>query len=127
MRCRRARATYPQTRWATSSSAYLVLLRVEIGRFTPSPCGEGIVTVPLILTSRWTGVTRYAALRSPDFPLHRKRCSDRLACFTPTFSHGSGCGHRRTPPAPYPHANPECPAPATAPSPWEKETSTDRR
>src|SRR5258706_1861633 len=31
----------------------------------------GLVSVPLILTSRWTGVTRYAALWSPDFPLHR--------------------------------------------------------
>src|SRR5258706_8307778 len=28
-----------------------------------------LVSVPLILTSRWTGVTRYAALWSPDFPL----------------------------------------------------------
>src|SRR5918993_2976126 len=38
--------------------------------FHPSSIARaGIVTVPLILTSRWTGVTRYAALRSPDFPL----------------------------------------------------------
>src|SRR5260370_388897 len=64
-----ARATYPQTRWATSSSAYLMLLRVEIGRFTLSGCPGRLVSVPLILTSRWTGVTRYAALWSPDFPL----------------------------------------------------------
>ena len=33
---------------------------------------HGIVTVPLILTSRWTGVTRYAALWSPDFPLRNR-------------------------------------------------------
>src|SRR6188508_3196542 len=79
MRCRIARATYPQTRWATSTSAYLVLLRVEIARFTPSPCGEGIVTVALILTSRWTGVTRYAALWSPDFPLHRRLADAAIA------------------------------------------------
>src|SRR5262245_35003193 len=35
-------------------------------RATANP---GLVSVPLILTSRWTGVTRYAALWSPDFPL----------------------------------------------------------
>src|SRR3982074_1669198 len=58
-----------------------MLLRVEIGRFTSSPPdyrtarhkplrdGNELVSVPLILTSRWTGVTRYAALWSPDFPL----------------------------------------------------------
>ena len=68
MRCRTALATYPQTRWATSSSAYLVLLRVEIGRFTPGLKLPGLVSVPLILASRRTGVTRYAALWSPDFP-----------------------------------------------------------
>jgi len=36
LRCRRAQATYPQTQWATSTSAYLVLHRVEIARFTPT-------------------------------------------------------------------------------------------
>src|SRR5437762_6936815 len=35
--------------------------------------GTDIVTVPLILASRRTGVTRYAALWSPDFPL----CGER--------------------------------------------------
>src|SRR6185436_3121927 len=30
----------------------------------------GYVSVPLILASRRTGVTRYAARWSPDFPLH---------------------------------------------------------
>jgi len=62
----------------------LVLLRVEIARFTPPqpafsrlrPCGlrraaagcGGLVSVALILTLRWAGVTCYAALRSPDVP-----------------------------------------------------------
>src|SRR6185437_4015298 len=32
----------------------------------------GYVSVPLILASRRTGVTRYAALWSPDFPLHEE-------------------------------------------------------
>jgi len=36
LRCRKAQATYPQTQWATSTSAYLVLHRVEIARFTPT-------------------------------------------------------------------------------------------
>src|SRR6185369_3937188 len=50
----------------------------------------GCVSVPLILTSRWTGVTRYAALRSPDFPLRNwKWRSDRLACFTAIFYAGA--------------------------------------
>src|SRR5688500_9746843 len=38
--------------------------------FHPAGCPADYVSVPLILTSRWTGVTRYAALWSPDFPLH---------------------------------------------------------
>ena len=56
----------------TSTLAYLVLLRVEIARFTPSglPCGTppGLVSVALILTSRWAAVSCYAALCSPDVP-----------------------------------------------------------
>src|SRR5690348_13668509 len=32
----------------------------------------GCVSVPLILASRRAGVTRYAALRSPDFPLRNR-------------------------------------------------------
>src|SRR5258706_2528770 len=36
--------------------------------FDPSVAGR-LVSVPLILASRRTGVTRYAALWSPDFPL----------------------------------------------------------
>ena len=31
-----------------------------------------ILSVALVLTSRWTGVTRYAALWCPDFPHHTK-------------------------------------------------------
>jgi len=39
-------------------------------RFTPPPAeaGGGIVTVALVLASRRTGVTRYLALWSSDFP-----------------------------------------------------------
>ncbi len=49
---------------------YLVLLRVEIARFTRRlPCGRHrLVSVALILTSRWTAVNCYAALCSPDLP-----------------------------------------------------------
>ena len=55
---------------ALRALAYLVLLRVEIARFTPAPAcaNAGLVSVALILTSRWTGVTCYAALWSPDVP-----------------------------------------------------------
>ena len=56
----------------TSTLAYLVLLRVEIARFTPGglPCGTppGLVSVALILTSRWAAVSCYAVLCSPDVP-----------------------------------------------------------
>ena len=65
-------ATYPHTPGAPSTCAYLVLLRVEIARFTPGglPCDTppGLVSVALILTSRWTAVSCYAALCSPDVP-----------------------------------------------------------
>src|SRR6476620_3147169 len=48
----------------------VLLLGVAPRRDWPfHPDLTGCVTVPLILTSRWTGVTRYAALWSPDFPL----------------------------------------------------------
>ena len=69
--------------------AYLVLLRVEIARFTPSAASfetaPGLVSVALILTSRWTAVGCYAALCSPDLPPARPfgpRASGGLACFT---------------------------------------------
>jgi len=45
----------------------LVLLRVEIAAFHSGL--NRLVSVALIRASRRTGVTRYAALRSPDFPL----------------------------------------------------------
>src|SRR5258707_7358276 len=37
----------------------------------------GYVSVPLILASRRTGVTRYAALWSPDFPLRNPKVAQR--------------------------------------------------
>ena len=66
--------------------SYLALLRVEFAAFhsgrrlAPSP---GIVTVALVLASRRTGVTRYPALGSSDFPRAEPlpagpRPSDRL-------------------------------------------------
>ena len=107
-------ATYPHTRRAGSVCAYGVLLRVEIARFTrPSglrpesrrACapparasrkrpsfareaqgfGDRLVSVALILTSRWTAVSCYAALCSPDLPPARPFgpcASGGLACFT---------------------------------------------
>ncbi len=63
--------------------AYLVLLRVEIARFTRYL--NRLVSVALILTSRWTAVSCYAALCSPDLPPVRPfgPCtSGGLACFT---------------------------------------------
>jgi hypothetical protein len=46
--------------------AYLVLLRVKIAAFHSGL--NRLVSVALIRTLRWTGVTRYAALCSPDLP-----------------------------------------------------------
>ena len=65
---RDARATYPRTRRAASSSAYLVLLRMEVAAFHP-PVARGLVSVALFVTSPCQGVTLHPALRSPDFPL----------------------------------------------------------
>jgi len=66
---RRLNATYPRTRGAPSACAYLVLLRAEIARFTPGGAWPpGLVSVALILTSRWTAVSCCAALCSPDLP-----------------------------------------------------------
>ncbi|WP_234409514.1 hypothetical protein, partial [Ideonella sp. B508-1] len=83
-----------------------VLLRVEIAAFHPATSERGmpspkkacafrrrLVSVALIRTSRWTGVTRYAALCSPDLPPVRpfgpalaRRLADctsgGLVCFT---------------------------------------------
>ena len=120
-RHRTAQATYPQAQWATSSPAYLVLLRVEIGRFTPSSFDEGIVTVPLILASRRTGVTRYAALWSPDFPLctsaqrssgllHSSHCTERQLEWTQE----SGTAISMVRPKPSDNRSKPCPKPAPA-------------
>ena len=80
-------ATYPPTQRTASLLAYLVLLRVEIARFTRrSSCPEHrLVSVALILTSRWRGVTSYAVLCSPDVPPvpgFPYGTSGGLACFT---------------------------------------------
>jgi hypothetical protein len=51
--------------------SYLALLRVEFAAFHSArrlAPPTGIVTVALVLASRRTGVTRYPALRSSDFP-----------------------------------------------------------
>jgi len=51
--------------------SYLALLQVEFARFTPGPTGRPacrLVSVALVLASRRTGVTRYPASRSSDFP-----------------------------------------------------------
>src|ERR1700740_599734 len=45
----------------------------------------GLVSVALILTSRWTGVTCYAALRSPDVPPAGEPAGDRPADFAVAF------------------------------------------
>ena len=46
----RLNATYPHTPGAPSTCAYLVLLRVEIARFTRGGCPPRLVSVALILT-----------------------------------------------------------------------------
>ena len=77
-----------------SAFTYLVLLRVEIARFTRRRLPKRrLVSVALILTSRWTGVTCYAALCSPDVPPVRslEHCtSGGLAGFTPALSLAPG-------------------------------------
>ena len=65
------------------SPSYLALLRVELAAFH-SDQEAGIVTVALVLALRRTGVTRYLALWSSDFPQPgrlpgRPRPSGRLA------------------------------------------------
>ena len=74
--------------------AYLVLLRVEIARFTRhSSCPAcRLVSVALILTSRWRGVTSYAVLCSPDVPPvpgFPYGTSGGLACFTACIIHAT--------------------------------------
>jgi hypothetical protein len=86
--------------------AYWVLLRVEIARFTPGAisfeAAPGLVSVALILTSRWTAVGCYAALCSPDLPPARPFgpcASGGLACFTAGLWSGH-CGIGATNQAP---------------------------
>src|SRR5665213_533272 len=66
-RCRGARAAYPRTRRAASSSAYLALLRMEVAAFHPLPFDrKRLVSVALFLTlaNRASG-WRMAAGRYP--------------------------------------------------------------
>jgi hypothetical protein len=82
----------------TSAFTYLVLLRVEIARFTRSGYPLRLVSVALILTSRWTGVTCYAALCSPDIPpvpCFHDCTSGGLAGFTFALSQRAGIDVRR--------------------------------
>ena len=56
-----------------ASPSYLALLRVELAAFHSAfswagPQESDIVTVALVLALRRTGVTRYLALGSSDFP-----------------------------------------------------------
>jgi hypothetical protein len=56
---------------ARTASSYLALLRAEFAAFhipVRAEPGPGYVSVALVLASRRTGVTRYPALRSSDFP-----------------------------------------------------------
>jgi hypothetical protein len=39
-----------------------------------------ILSVALVLTSRWTGVTRYVAIWCPDFPPSAKANDDKAVC-----------------------------------------------
>lgn len=123
---RRLGATYPHTPRARSSCAYLVLLRVEIARFTRRPFGRRLVSVALILTSRWTAVGCYAALCSPDLPPVRPfgTCtSGGLARFTGGIIPGAGgrrSGRRRRPRPRCPATSRECRAPAAGESPWRR-------
>src|SRR5689334_22116485 len=91
----------------------------------------GLVSVALILASRRTGVTRYAALRSPDFPL-RNRSGAAIAWLASHAyltrdrvsrpSSGSASGRRRTPRPGQRSASRARPARASAPSPWASGT-----
>ena len=66
----RAERTHP-CRACARRLSYLALLQVELARFTrPTSVARGcrLVSVALVLASRRTGVTRYPASRSSDFP-----------------------------------------------------------
>ena len=65
------RTSPPSRSPARVAPSYLALLRVEFAAFHSDrrlAPPAGIVTVALVLASRRTGVTRYPALRSSDFP-----------------------------------------------------------
>ena len=77
------RTSPPLTVARRVAPSYLALLRVEFAAFHSVRLAPpaGIVTVALVLASRRTGVTRYPALRSSDFPhadgLPRRRAAIR--------------------------------------------------
>ena len=86
-------ATYPHTPGAPSTCAYLVLLRVEIARFTRTESARLCCSNPHLIPTtcaagfQWTAVSCYAALCSPDVPPVR--------CFHPTLARRP-CGlHQR--------------------------------
>ena len=61
-----SQAIYPQPPRAGSTVAYLMLLPVEIARFTRPK--HRLVSVALIRALRQAAVSCYGALWSPDFP-----------------------------------------------------------
>ena len=61
-----SQAIYPQPPRAGSTVAYLMLLPVEIARFTRPE--HRLVSVALIRALRQAAVSCYGALWSPDFP-----------------------------------------------------------
>ena len=73
-------AIYPQPPRAGSAVAYLMLLPVEIARFT-RPLRR-LVSVALIRTLRQAAVSCYGALWSPDFPREPKVPAIIVANFT---------------------------------------------
>jgi hypothetical protein len=96
-----------QLRGTTSTLAYLVLLRVEIARFTRTESARLCCSDPhlrafsstpwrTLKACRWRGVTSYAVLCSPDVPPVRPFgvcTSDGLARFTGELSPERGSPH----------------------------------
>jgi hypothetical protein len=62
------RSSYLPVRSASRLNAHLFDIAPDRG-YRVSPELNRLVSVALFLTSRWTGITRYPALWSPDFPL----------------------------------------------------------
>src|SRR5437870_10908875 len=56
---------------------------MEVAAFHPSALCRGLVSVALFVTSPCQGVTLHPALRSPDFPLCRRK-NRRTAAAWPT-------------------------------------------